>query len=76
MTVCNRLLLLAALAGAAAPAAADPLLDESVAFTGQVTFVSSGAPGLVIAAVRNGDTAFAGFGETARGSGVTPSATR
>jgi D-alanyl-D-alanine-carboxypeptidase/D-alanyl-D-alanine-endopeptidase len=55
-------------------AASDPLLEESVAFTGAVTFLGSGAPGLVIAAVRDGETAFAGFGETERGSGMVPTA--
>ena len=47
---------------------------NSVAFTGQVAFLGSGAPGLVIAVVRDGETAFAGFGETAHGSGVVPTA--
>ena len=68
------LLLAAALCAATTPAAADRLLEETVAFTGQIAFLGSGAPGLVIAAVRNGETAFAGFGETARGSGVVPTA--
>lgn len=68
------LLLAAALACAPAAQAADPLLEEMVAFTGAIAFFGSGAPGLVIAAVRDGETAFAGFGETARGSGVTPTA--
>lgn len=58
----------------AAEAAADPLLDEAVTFSGAVAFLGSGAPGLVIAAVKDGETAFAGFGETARGSGRTPDA--
>jgi D-alanyl-D-alanine-carboxypeptidase/D-alanyl-D-alanine-endopeptidase len=68
------LLLAAALACAPAARAADRLLEEMVTFTGQITFLGAGAPGLVIAAVRNGETAFAGFGETARGSGITPTA--
>lgn len=69
--------LMAALLGCAcagSAGAADPLLEESVAFTGTIAFVGSGAPGLVIAAVRDGETAFAGFGETALGSGLTPTA--
>jgi D-alanyl-D-alanine-carboxypeptidase/D-alanyl-D-alanine-endopeptidase len=68
------LLLAAALACAPAAQAADPLLEEMVAFTGAIAFLGAGAPGLVIAAVRDGETAFTGFGETARGSGVTPAA--
>lgn len=76
MTSTARLLAWTLLAAAVVgpPAAADPLLDELVPFTGQVAFLGAGAPGLVIVAVRNGDTAFAGFGETASGSGVTPTA--
>ncbi|TJU79045.1 MAG: D-alanyl-D-alanine-carboxypeptidase/endopeptidase AmpH [Mesorhizobium sp.] len=69
-----RLLLAAASVACATPATADPLLDESVGFAGTFAFIGSGAPGLVIAAVRNGETAFAGFGETARGSGIVPTA--
>jgi D-alanyl-D-alanine-carboxypeptidase/D-alanyl-D-alanine-endopeptidase len=52
--------------------AEDRLLEEAVSFTGGIAFLGSGAPGLVIAAVRNGETAFAGFGEIRRGSGVEP----
>ena len=37
-------------------------------------FPSSGAPGFVIAAVRDGETAFAGFGETVTRSGKEPDA--
>lgn len=74
MTMVRSGLLLAAALALANPARADALLDEAVAFSGQVAFLASGAPGLVIAAVRDGETAFAGFGETARGSGVAPTA--
>jgi len=42
--------------------AQDPLLDETVNFTGAVLYYSLGVPGLVIGAVRNGETAVAGFG--------------
>src|SRR6188472_786497 len=55
-------------------AAQDPLLDEAVGFAGAIAFLGSGAPGLVIAAVRDGETAFAGFGEISRGSGKAPEA--
>lgn len=51
------------------PAIADPLLDQAVGFTGQIAFLGSGAPALVIAAVRGDDTAFAGFGEINEGGG-------
>ncbi len=64
-----------ALAAVAVPAGAeDRLLQESVEFAGVIAFLSSGAPGMVIAATRDGETAFAGFGETARGNGKEPTA--
>jgi D-alanyl-D-alanine-carboxypeptidase/D-alanyl-D-alanine-endopeptidase len=69
-----RLFVAAAAFACASPANADPLLDQSVEFAGTFAFISSGAPGLVIAAVRNGETAFAGFGETVLGSGIEPTA--
>lgn len=70
------LLLTAALGAALAPPAVaeDRLLTEAVGFAGVVTFLSAGAPGLVIAAIRDGETAFAGFGETVKGSGKEPTA--
>jgi D-alanyl-D-alanine-carboxypeptidase/D-alanyl-D-alanine-endopeptidase len=48
------------------------LLDEVVEFTGQVLFLETGVPGMVIAAVRDGESAVFGFGETSTGSGVEP----
>ncbi len=42
--------------------AQDPLLEETVNFTGAILHYSLGVPGLVIGAVRNGQTAVAGFG--------------
>ena len=70
------LLLTAALGGAALaapPAAAeDRLLQEAVGFAGAIAFLGSGAPGLLVAAVRDGETAFAGFGEIAKGTGKEP----
>jgi D-alanyl-D-alanine-carboxypeptidase/D-alanyl-D-alanine-endopeptidase len=48
----------------ASPAKAqDPLLNETVNFTGAILYYSLGVPGLVIGAVRNGETAVAGFGQ-------------
>lgn len=58
---------------AATPAAAsDPVLDEAVEFTAQIFQLDTGVPGLVIAAVRNGESAVFGFGEIAKGSGQAP----
>jgi D-alanyl-D-alanine-carboxypeptidase/D-alanyl-D-alanine-endopeptidase len=53
-------------------AAEDRLLEDAVGFAGGIAFLGSGAPGLVIAAVRDGETAFAGFGEISKGSGKEP----
>lgn len=50
-----------------APAQADPLLEETVEFTGTVLFLQTKVPGLVIGAVRNGETAVYGFGEASDG---------
>ncbi|MFI0844344.1 D-alanyl-D-alanine-carboxypeptidase/endopeptidase AmpH [Mesorhizobium sp. IMUNJ 23232] len=73
---CRRLLFsLMAACAIATPhvaAAEDRLLEEAVGFAGGIAFLGSGAPGLVIAAVRDGETAFAGFGEIRKGSGQTP----
>jgi hypothetical protein len=46
-------------------ARADALLDEMVGFTGQIFFIDTKVPAVVIGAVRDGDTAVAGFGERA-----------
>jgi len=58
---------------AATPGVAeDQLLNEAVAFTGQIFYLDSGVPGLVIAAVRDGESAVFGFGELRKGSGLEP----
>ncbi|WP_417583680.1 D-alanyl-D-alanine-carboxypeptidase/endopeptidase AmpH [Pelagibacterium sp.] len=50
----------------------DPLLDEMVGFTGQIFHLDTGVPGMVIAAVRNGESTVFGFGEVRTGSGIEP----
>jgi D-alanyl-D-alanine-carboxypeptidase/D-alanyl-D-alanine-endopeptidase len=62
-------LLAAACAALTAPRAAlaDPLLDETVEFTGTVLYLEHKVPGLIIGAVRNGETAVFGFGEASDG---------
>ena len=58
---------------ASSPASAeDPLLDDLVSFTGQIFHLDTGVPGLVIAAVRDGESAVYGFGEVRSGSGIEP----
>ena len=52
--------------------AEDELLDEIVDFTGTVLFLQTHVPALVIGAVRGGQTAVFGFGETSDGSGKPP----
>lgn len=56
----------------AASAIADPLLEETLGFTGQIFFLDTGVPGLVIAGVRGEDSAVVGFGEVKKGSGIEP----
>ena len=65
-----------AIAGSASGAARaeDGLLTDAVNLSGAIAFLGSGVPGFVIAAVRDGETAFAGFGETVKGSGKEPGA--
>jgi D-alanyl-D-alanine-carboxypeptidase/D-alanyl-D-alanine-endopeptidase len=77
VSLSRRLLLSACAAGCLAipprgAAAEDRLLEESVNFAGAVAFLGSGAPGLVITAVRDGETAFAGFGAIRDGSDTAP----
>ncbi len=52
--------------------AKDKLLEEAVEFTGQILFLQSHVPALVIGVVRNGETAVFGFGETSDGSNKPP----
>src|SRR5215217_559694 len=57
----------------ASPASAqDPLLEETVNFTGAILYYSLGVPGLVIGVVRNGETAVAGFGRISDDVGRAP----
>ncbi|MDV6226228.1 D-alanyl-D-alanine-carboxypeptidase/endopeptidase AmpH [Nitratireductor aquimarinus] len=66
-------LALAGFVGLAQPSSAeDRLLSDAVEFSGQILYLQTDVPGLVIGAVRNGETAVFGFGETAKGSGKTP----
>jgi len=58
--------------GSGVARADDLLLTEAVDFAGTITFLGAGAPGLVIAAIRDGETTVAGFGETATGNGRQP----
>ncbi len=62
----------AVLFASTAARAADKLLEEVVGFTGAVLFLDTKVPAMVIGAVRDGQTAVFGFGETSKGSGKTP----
>ena len=50
----------------------DKLLNEILEFNGSILFMESRVPALIIGAVRNGETAVVGFGETSDGSGKVP----
>ncbi len=64
----------ALLAGAAMPAAfaQDRELQEAAGMAGTVMYLSDEVPALIFGAVRNGETAFFGFGETSDGSAREP----
>lgn len=53
--------------GAPSAVLADKLLEEVVEFAGTILFLEHKVPGLVIGAVRNGETAIFGFGEASDG---------
>jgi D-alanyl-D-alanine-carboxypeptidase/D-alanyl-D-alanine-endopeptidase len=60
-------------AGAPATARADDIvLKDAASMTGGVMWLSSGAPGLVLAVVRGDASVVLGFGETRPGSKVEP----
>ena len=60
---------------ACAPAKADDrLLTEAVNFTGTLTYLTTKVPGFILVAVRNGEMAFAGFGDIGDKGGKTPDA--
>jgi D-alanyl-D-alanine-carboxypeptidase/D-alanyl-D-alanine-endopeptidase len=63
---------LAIVAASATAVEADPLLDEVVEFTGEVMYLETGVPGMIIAAIRGNESAVFGFGETSKDSGVEP----
>lgn len=52
--------------------AEDKLLREAVDFTGTLTYLGAKVPAFILVAVRNGETAFAGFGSIAGNGGKTP----
>ncbi|HXG78484.1 MAG TPA: D-alanyl-D-alanine-carboxypeptidase/endopeptidase AmpH [Methyloceanibacter sp.] len=59
-------------AGGAGARAEDKLLAEAVDFTGTFIFLEAKVPGLVIGAIRNGETVVRGYGEITDGSGKEP----
>lgn len=52
--------------------AEDKLLNEVVGFAGTLLYLDARVPGLLLGAVRDGQTALFGFGETSDGSGKEP----
>ena len=48
------------------------LLKESIGLMGQVMFIDSGAPGMVLVVVRGQDVVIEGYGETVKGNGHEP----
>src|SRR5262249_53725191 len=62
------------IATATGAVAEDRLLNEAVNFTGTLTYLGTKVPGFVMVAVRNGETAVAGFGKIADKSDKVPDA--
>lgn len=60
------------LATPAGAGAADPVLIEATDLGGYALFVNSGAPGMVLAVVRDGQSVVVGYGETEKGNGHAP----
>ncbi|CAB3896205.1 D-alanyl-D-alanine-carboxypeptidase/endopeptidaseAmpH [Achromobacter anxifer] len=58
--------------GASHARATDLALQDAVSMAGMQLYLNSGAPGLIIAAVRGDEVVIQGYGETAPGSGVEP----
>jgi D-alanyl-D-alanine-carboxypeptidase/D-alanyl-D-alanine-endopeptidase len=52
--------------------AEDRLLKQTVEFNGAITFLATKVPGFLLVAVRDGETAIAGFGDIADKRGKTP----
>jgi serine-type D-Ala-D-Ala carboxypeptidase/endopeptidase len=71
---CLALLLAAEIAASKPAAAEDRLLNETVNFTGTLTWLATKVPGFILVAVRNGEIAFAGFGAINDRDGKAPDA--
>jgi D-alanyl-D-alanine-carboxypeptidase/D-alanyl-D-alanine-endopeptidase len=71
---CLATLMAAQLAAVMPASAEDKLLIEAVNFTGTLTYLATKVPGFVMVAVRDGEIAFAGFGNIASENGKAPDA--
>jgi len=69
---CAMVMALGALLMSSGAQAKDKLLDEVVEFTGALLFLQAKVPGLVIGAVRNGETSIAGFGQVSDQENLKP----
>ncbi|WP_019904320.1 D-alanyl-D-alanine-carboxypeptidase/endopeptidase AmpH [Methylobacterium sp. 77] len=56
----------------AAWSADDPVIAAATDLTGEVMFLESGAPGMVLVVVRGDGTFIRGYGETEKGNGIRP----
>ncbi|MHC2088666.1 D-alanyl-D-alanine-carboxypeptidase/endopeptidase AmpH [Methylobacterium sp. CM6244] len=53
----------------------DPVIAAATDLTGDVLFLESGAPGMILVVVRGDGTFIRGYGETEKGNGITPDGT-
>lgn len=72
VVLCCAVAIIIACSFSAIAEAQDRLLQETVEFTGAITFFEHKVPGLVIGAVRNGERVISGFGTTSTGSNAVP----
>jgi serine-type D-Ala-D-Ala carboxypeptidase/endopeptidase len=73
-SVCVATMVAAQIAACGPAAAEDKLLTEAVNFTGTLTYLGTKVPGFILAAVRNGEVAFAAFGKIADNNDKVPDA--
>ena len=58
-----------------AASADDPVIAAATDLTGDVLFLESGAPGMILVVVRGDGTFIRGYGETEKGNSITPDGT-
>lgn len=50
----------------------EAMIEEMISLSGTITYLEGDAPGLILGAIKGDTVVVEGFGETARGNGITP----